>query len=92
MKKHCLKTKQECPNDLSEWDGATFAARGGVLIYLSPKSKDPIDTIIHESVHAWQHFVEHICETTPGAEAEAYTIAFVATTLLKEHRAIHEKS
>lgn len=48
-------------------------------------TRDPIDTIIHESVHAWQHFIEYIGEEVKGNEFEAYTIAYIASTLITEY-------
>lgn len=52
----------------------------------SPHHGDPIDTIIHESVHIWQGVCEYMQEEKAGNEVEAYGIAFIASTLIKEYQ------
>lgn len=52
---------------------------------------DVVDTIIHESVHVYQKGMEYIGEVTKSGEAQAYHIAAIATNLLKDHDAVHEK-
>lgn len=67
-------------------DGLCYQNSGIAAVYLKEdSSRDYRDTLIHESVHVWQHFAEYISEETPGDEMEAYFIAHIATTLLKEY-------
>lgn len=46
-----------------------------------------LDTIIHESVHAFQALKGYIAENEPSSEFEAYTTAHIATTLIAEYTA-----
>lgn len=70
---------------------------GGVQVVwvdMKQKPRDLVDTVIHESVHVFQHMLAHIGETSVGKESQAYGIAFIATTLLGElenHIAVHEE-
>lgn len=70
---------------------------GGVQVVwvdLNQKPRDLVDTIIHESVHVFQHFLAHIGEAVVGKETQAYAIAYIATTLLGELEnclALHEE-
>lgn len=68
---------------------------GGVQVVwvdLSQKPRDLVDTVIHEGVHVYQHFLAHIGETAVGKESQAYGIAFIVTTLLTElERVLSEK-
>lgn len=59
-----------------------------VLLWVNPKQKtdDILDTIIHESVHAYQYLFRYIGETAQGDEAQAYSIAHIATQMIKEYR------
>jgi len=45
-----------------------------------------LDTIIHESVHIWQNIVAYIGEPKAGIEIEAYSIAYISSTLIKEYK------
>lgn len=47
---------------------------------------DTLDTIIHESVHIWQALCEYMQEEKAGDEVEAYAIAYIASTLIKEYQ------
>ena len=42
-------------------------------------------TIIHEAVHVFQALTKYIGEDNPGDEWEAYTIEYIATSLIKEY-------
>lgn len=77
--------------------GCTGDLGGIQVVWVDTKQKpyDLLDTIIHESVHVYQHFLTHIGETSVGKESQAYGIAYIATTLVEElerQNAIHEGS
>ena len=83
----CKKVSHPYP-DIDNWCGGTLRSGGWALVFINEKhakTTDVTDTIIHESVHVWQQMVENIGEERPGIEMEAYSIAFIASTLLKEY-------
>ena len=41
--------------------------------------------IAHEAVHVWQHYRDHIGETSPGSETEAYAVQGMTFVLLSEY-------
>lgn len=78
--------------DYSDSYGFAYQVGGNGLVFIntapmkgSPHG-DPIDTIIHESVHIWQGVCEYMLEEKSGDEVEAYGIAFIASTLIKEYQ------
>lgn len=61
-------------------------------MWVDPDGLNVLDSVIHESVHVWQYVCEAVGEDNPGAEHEAYTIAHIASTLLKEIKyAVYEE-
>lgn len=58
-----------------------------VLVYIRPTDNKLHDlaTLVHEAVHVWQCFKEHIGETNPGRETEAYAIESIWRTLMADY-------
>jgi hypothetical protein len=90
--------KVETP-DLLGNSGITGDFGGHQVVWVDTKQKaaDVIDTVIHESVHVFQHCMSHMGESHIGKETQAYSIAHIATTLLgeltrhlEEDNALHE--
>jgi hypothetical protein len=67
-----------------------FMGNGICVVYIY-KTTDIVDTLVHEAVHIWQHTVDFIGEENPGDEMEAYTIAFITSSLLKEYNRLKDK-
>lgn len=44
-----------------------------------------VGTMVHESVHVWQDFRDHIDESNPSSEFEAYTIEEIFRSVLSEY-------
>ena len=93
LTKFLTKKKIELPSELSEMSGCVFSMGRDTVIYIEPSKEvwDTFDTIIHESVHVWQVLMKFVGEDVHGIEQEAYTIARISTTLLKEFIALGEK-
>jgi hypothetical protein len=56
------------------------------LVWINPAErykKGSLGTIIHEAVHVFQNICSYIQEDDPSAEWEAYTIEYIATSLIK---------
>lgn len=79
------KKKLEIPV-FKEALGWTCDSQGIVLVWVDPKQKPDqlLATVIHESVHIYQALVTYIQENVVGNEFQAYTIEYIATTLLSE--------
>lgn len=88
-------------NNLSPWlatnhaDAATHfciskSGETGAVICL--KSDTPraelvvFGLLVHEAVHVWQNWCDHVGELSPGAEQEAYAIQAIAQELMAEYR------
>jgi len=62
----------------------------GLVCIVTLRMKDGISGIqiacllLHEAVHIWRAFREHIGETDPSREFEAYAIQAIAQTLMYE--------
>lgn len=41
--------------------------------------------LVHEAVHIWQYHCEHICETKPGDEQEAYAVEAISKELMRSY-------
>lgn len=66
-----------------------FDAPGGlaaVVCLRDFEGRDPVEVaglLIHEAVHVWQEYADHIGEKEPGVEQEAYAIS-IAQELMAE--------
>lgn len=72
-------------------------ASGGlscVVCIAGGKKRDPVQVVgllVHEAVHVWQAFCDHIGETAPSAEFEAYSIQAIAMRLIEAYPNPKEK-
>ena len=58
-----------------------------IVCLSSWQGRDPIEVaglLVHEAVHAWQAYADHIGESNPGAEQEAYAVQAIAQELMAE--------
>lgn len=57
------------------------------IVYVVPDKDDHkvINTIIHESVHVFQHAMAYVNELSWGKEQTAYHIAEISETLIREY-------
>ena len=61
------------------------------LVWVAPHP-DAHSTLIHEAVHVFQALKKYIGEDNPGDEFEAYSIEYIAMSLIKEYeRALHDQ-
>ena len=59
-----------CIIALRDWEGRNPVEVAGLLV--------------HEAVHVWQQYADHIGERNPGIEQEAYAIQSIAQELMAE--------
>lgn len=71
---------------MDRYDGLTCVAKSEIVVWVHEKCANPVEIIIHESVHVFQKICTILSETEPSDEFEAYTIAHIATTLLEKRR------
>lgn len=68
----------------------TFSAPGGLTVIVClrrDEGRNPVEVaglLVHEAVHAWQAYADHIGEREPGREQEAYAIQSIAQELMAE--------
>lgn len=59
------------------------------IVCLAKKPKDVVDLaaiVAHEATHVWQRFCQHIGESKPGMETEAYAIQYIVWQLMDSYR------
>lgn len=44
-----------------------------------------ISTLVHEATHVYQYTMDHIGESTPGIETEAYFVEHISITLINDY-------
>lgn len=79
-------------NEHSDATSHIFDGPGGrlaVIVCLSEGAwgRKPIEVaglLVHEAVHAWQFYADHIGEYRPAIEQEAYAIQSIAQELMSE--------
>ena len=77
-------------NAHSQATAHTFSGPHGLTVVVCIRDwqgRDPVEVaglLIHEAVHAWQQYADHIGERNPGDEQEAYAIQSIAQELLSE--------
>lgn len=68
----------------------TFEGPRGLTVIVCIRDwqgREPVEVaglLIHEAVHIWQQYADHIGERRPGDEQEAYGIQAIAQELLAE--------
>lgn len=65
-----------------------------IVAMRSTKKVDPIAVaglLVHESVHIWQAIKEHIGESSPSSEFEAYSIQKISQELMWAYRELKKK-
>lgn len=53
------------------------------------KKRDPLEVVgllVHEAMHIWQRIREHIGETNPSSEFEAYSVQWIVQELCGAYR------
>jgi hypothetical protein len=77
-------------NPQSDATAHTFESPGGLTVVVClrrAEGRNPVEVaglLVHEAVHAWQAYAEHIGERNPGIEQEAYAIQSIAQELMAE--------
>ena len=88
-----LKAGQELAwmkNEHSHATAHTFDGRHGLTVVVCLQDwqgRNPVEVaglLVHEAVHAWQSYADHIGERSPGIEQEAYAIQSIAQELMAE--------
>lgn len=68
----------------------TFDGAHGLTVVVCLRDwqgRNPVEVagmLVHEAVHAWQQYADHIGEHQPGVEQEAYAIQSIAQELMAE--------
>ena len=69
------------------WFERPDAPLTAVLCMQKWQGRDPIEVaglLVHEAVHVWQGYADHIGESGPGLEQEAYAVQAIAQEFMAE--------
>jgi hypothetical protein len=64
-------------------EGCVHEYAEALIVCVRPKKnrEEVIATLVHESVHVWQHIRDYIGERSPSVEFEAYSVETIFSTL-----------
>lgn len=72
--------------EFKDCHGLTFEANAELLVWVASdqSTENILDTVVHEGVHVYQMLCSYIGEEAKATEFQAYTIAYIVTSMLKD--------